>query len=84
MPLLIGHGDKIMSQTQYLKMLEREIQRINKRIDLKILQGMSYAKEARDHKLLLQKVRYHTKRGWGNRFVNLFFRKDILSGNSYA
>jgi hypothetical protein len=73
-----------MSQSQYLKMLEKEIQRINKKIDLKILQGENYLKEARDHKLLLQKVRYHTKKSFGNRFINLFFRKDILRTNSYA
>ena len=84
MPLWIGQSVKVMSQTQYLKMLEREIQRINKKIDLKILQGRAYAKEARDHKLLLQKVRYHTRKGLMNRFVNLFFRKDILSNNKYA
>jgi len=67
-----------MSQSQYLKMLEREIQKINKKIDLKILQGQAYYKEARDHKLLLQKVRYHTKRSFAQRMVNLFFRKDII------
>ncbi len=73
-----------MSQTQYLKMLEKEIQKINKRIDQKIVQGESYWKEARDHKLLLRKLRYHTRRGLASRFINLFFRKDILRGNSYA
>ncbi len=73
-----------MSQAQYLKMLEKEIQKINKKIDLKILEGQKYAKEAREHKLLLKKVRYHSKRGLVNRFVSLFFRKDILRGNSYA
>ena len=73
-----------MSQSQYLKMLEREIQKINKKIDLKILQGQVYRKEAREHRLLLKKVRYHTRRGFMNRFINLFFRKDILKGNSYA
>ncbi len=73
-----------MSQAQYLKMLEREIQKINKKIDLKILRGEEYKREARDHKLLLQKVRYHTRKGLVNRFVNLFFRTDILKGNSYA
>jgi len=66
-----------MSQTQYLKMLEREIQKINKRIDLKILQGQVYAKEARDHKLLLQKVRYHTRKSFAQRMIHLFFQKDI-------
>ncbi len=73
-----------MSQSQYLKMLEKEIQKINKRIDLKIMQGENYFKEARDHKLLLQKVRYHTKRSLGQRMINLFFRKDILNNQSYA
>ena len=57
-----------MSQTQYLKMLEKEIQKINKKIDLKILEGRSYAKEARDHKLLLQKVRFHTRKNFFSRF----------------
>ena len=71
-----------MSQTQYLKMLEREIQKINKKIDLKILQGEVYFKEARDHKLLLQKVRYHTKRSLARRIIHLFFREDIR--NIYA
>jgi hypothetical protein len=73
-----------MSQKQYLKMLEREIQKINKKIDLKILQGEVYSKEARDHKLLLRKVRYHTKQTFMQKFVNLFFRKNILSRNLYA
>lgn len=67
-----------MSHTQYLKMLEREIQKINKKIDLKILQGESYAREARAHKLLLQKVRFHTRKTFGQRILNLFFRKDII------
>jgi len=73
-----------MSQTQYLKMLNREIQKINKKIDLKILQGQEYKKEARDHRLLLQKVRYHTRRNMMHKMVNLFFRKDILRDHHYA
>ncbi len=73
-----------MSHNQYLKMLDKEIQRINKKIDIKILQGQDYKKEARDHRLLLQKVRFHTRKGMMSRFVNLFFRKDILKGHSYA
>ena len=60
-------------------MLEREIQRINKKIDLKILRGENYSKEARDHKLLLLKVRYHTKKSFGERVVELFFRKHIYA-----
>ena len=58
-----------MSQKQYLKIIEREIQKINKRIDLKILRGEDYKREARDHKLLLKKVRYHNRQ---NFFKRLF------------
>lgn len=61
-----------MSQAQYLKMLEKEIQKINKRIDLKILQGERYSKEAREHKLLLRKVRYHARRNFFARFFPTF------------
>ncbi len=61
-----------MSQTQYLKMLEKEIQRINKKIDLKIVEGKNYMKEAREHKLLLRKVRYHSRRSFFNRFFPTF------------
>lgn len=68
-----------MSQTQYLKMLEREINKINKKIDLKILQGQDYFKEARDHKLLLRKVRYHTRRSFMHRIIDLFFRTNIYA-----
>ena len=58
-------------------MLEKEIQKINKRIDLKILQGEKYAKEARDHKLLLQKVRYNTRKNFLQKVIHLFFRRPI-------
>lgn len=66
-----------MSQKQYVKMLEKEIQKINKKIDLKILQGEKYAKEARDHRLLLRKVRYNTKKSFTERIIHLFFRRPI-------
>ena len=67
-----------MSQTQYVKMLEREIQKINKKIDLKILQGQTYWKEARDHKLLLQKLRFHNRKSFFNRLFG------SLSSSRYA
>ena len=60
-----------MSQSQYLKMLEREIQKINEKIDRKILQGQRYAKEAHEHKLLLKKVRYISRQ---NLFSRMFPR----------
>ena len=61
-----------MSQTQYLKMLEKEIQKINNKIDLKILQGEAYFKEARDHKLLLKKVRFHSRKSFFSKFFPSF------------
>jgi len=63
-----------MSHNQYIKMLEREIQKINKKIDRKILQGESYVKEARDHRLLLQKVRYHSRRNFISKYFPTFAR----------
>jgi hypothetical protein len=69
---LIGKGEKHMSQKQYLKMLEREIHRINQKIDMKIIAGENYAREARNHKLLIKKVRYHSKPSVLRRFFPTF------------
>jgi hypothetical protein len=49
-----------MSKTQYLKIIEQEIHNINKKIDMKILNGEDYRKEALEHKILLKKVRQHS------------------------
>jgi hypothetical protein len=57
-----------MNRVQYLKIIEREIHNINKKIDVKILQGQEYKKEAREHKLLLAKVRQHTHKSLISRF----------------
>lgn len=57
-----------MSQKQYLKTIEKEIQRINRKIDLKILRGEEYKKEARDHKLLLKKIRYNNRKSFFDKF----------------
>ncbi len=61
-----------MSQKQYLKSIEVEIQRINKIIDQKIIQGEDYWKEARDHKLLLKKIRFHERRSFFRRLFPTF------------
>lgn len=62
-----------MSQSQYLKMLEKEIQKINKIIDQKIIEGQDYRREARDHKLMLRRLRYHTHRSiWSKFFPSVF------------
>lgn len=60
-----------MSQNQFLKILERDLQEINKTIDMKIMKGLDYTREARDHKLILKKIRYNTR--GGNTFFNRLF-----------
>ncbi|MFA7285350.1 MAG: hypothetical protein WC011_00675 [Candidatus Paceibacterota bacterium] len=60
-----------MSQNQFLKILERDLQEINKTIDMKIMKGLDYTREARDHKLILKKIKYNT-RSRGS-FFNRFF-----------
>ena len=49
-----------MSREQYLKIIEKEIIKLNKKIDLKILRGEEYLRESREHKMLLRKVRQHS------------------------
>ncbi len=63
-----------MSQSQYIKMVEREIQKLNKKIDLKILKGLDYREEARDHKILLRRMRYHAKPSLFRKFLPLAFQ----------
>ena len=68
-----------MTREQYLKIIEREIQNINKKIDVKILQGINYATEAREHKQLLHKIRQHRRRGFLGNFLNLLNRLPQFS-----
>ena len=68
-----------MSREQYLKIIEREIHNVNKRIDVKIIKGMDYSREAREHKQLLHKIRQHKRKGlWGN-FLNSLNRFSKFS-----
>jgi predicted unusual protein kinase regulating ubiquinone biosynthesis (AarF/ABC1/UbiB family) len=46
-----------MSQKEYLKALNSEIQKLNEVIDRKIIQDMDYRREARRHKTLLTQLR---------------------------
>ena len=59
-----------MSKKQYLSIIEQEIHNINKKIDIKILQGVDYCKEAREHKQLLHKIRQHKRKGFFGRLLN--------------
>lgn len=62
-----------MSQQEYLKLIQKEIQRINKKIDLKILRGEEYSREARDHKLLLKKIRFINRQNFFRRLMPRVF-----------
>lgn len=46
-----------MSQKQYLKALNAEIQKLNGVIDDKIMHARDYKREARRHKVLLRQLR---------------------------
>lgn len=65
-----------MSQKEYLKILQKEIQKLNHQIDLKIIRGESYAKEAHDHKLILRKIRFNTRK--------TFFQRLFPTRNKFA
>lgn len=59
-----------MTREQYIKILQREIDKLNKQIDLKIIEGESYAKEAKEHKLLLRKMHQHKRKTFFNQLFS--------------
>ncbi len=61
-----------MSREQYIDVLRREVEKLNKVIDIKILQGQNYSSEARKHKALLSEIRKHAARNFWNRLFMLF------------
>ena len=46
-----------MSKHHTVKILRAELDRVNQEIDLRIIKGFSYAREARRHKFLLSQLR---------------------------
>jgi hypothetical protein len=61
-----------MSHQQYLTTLQRELQKINEEIDTKIISGQMYANEARKHRILLARIRKHTRSSFfGKLFATL-------------
>jgi hypothetical protein len=57
-----------MSKQKLEKELRKELVALNRQIDAKILRGLSYAKEARQHKYLLASIsnlrKYQSSVGW--------------------
>lgn len=46
-----------MSKHRTVKILRAELERVNQEIDMRIIRGVSYAREARRHKFLLSQLR---------------------------
>ncbi len=57
-----------MNREQYVKIIEKELHDINKVIDMKILRGLEYRKEAMNHKILQRKMRMHSKKSFFDKF----------------
>ena len=68
-----------MSRQQYIKLIEAELHRVNKRIDMKIIQGLDYHKEALEHKILLHKIRQHNRKNFFGKLLNSLNRFPIFS-----
>lgn len=62
-----------MSQREYLKALNAEVQKLNEVIDWKIVQDIDYRREARRHKALLARIRKDESRRRFSRVFRAFF-----------
>ncbi len=56
-----------MTTAQYQKTLQNELARLNRRIDMMIIQGQSYAAESKKHKMLLRQIRSIQGQGFFSR-----------------
>lgn len=61
-----------MNTYRMRKMVRSEIENLNRRIDEKIVRGLSYAREARRHKFLISKL-YDLKRNSGANWFDRSF-----------
>lgn len=71
-----------MTHEEYLSQLEKKIRILNRVIDCKILLGEKYTKEARDHRLLLEKIWKHKLQSRHLPVKSNFFNKFFST--SYA
>lgn len=68
-----------MSKQQYFKLITKEIEKINKEIDKKIIQGKEYRREAEMHRQLMHKIRQYSRSGFFGKFLNSLNRFPIFS-----
>lgn len=60
-----------MTKHKTIITINKEINKINEEIDMKILQGLAYRVEARRHKILLEKLRRDTRPTWQYRLSRM-------------
>ncbi|MEK7646373.1 MAG: hypothetical protein AAB381_01625 [Patescibacteria group bacterium] len=61
-----------MSKHQALRTIRSEVERLNQEIDLRIIKGISYARQARRHKILMNQLAQLSSSGhsWFSRSMN--------------
>jgi hypothetical protein len=62
-----------MTRNQYVKSLEAEIKKLNRRIDQKIMRGENYFFESIRHKFLLKQLQKHESEGLLTKLFPSFF-----------
>ena len=60
-----------MTKHKTMVTINKEINKINEEIDLKIIQGLTYRAEAKRHKTLLQKLRAEVRPTWQYRLSRM-------------
>ena len=60
-----------MTKQQTITTINKEINKINEEIDMKIIQGLAYRAEARRHKTLIQKLRSEVRPTWQYRLSRM-------------
>ncbi len=63
-----------MSKNNLIKTIETELSKINQQIDLKIIKGVSYARESKQHKFLLSRLSRFAQASnanWMRRMANI-------------
>jgi len=61
-----------MSREQYVKVLERQLEKLNREIDLKVISGQNYATLAQEHSELRKKIRQHRQTTFFNQVISAF------------
>jgi hypothetical protein len=64
-----------MSPYQLKNVIDKELEKLNATIDLKIIEGESYRRDAQRHKMLLSQIKHIRRKQWlkrSMRFMSLF------------